>query len=57
MPSAHSPQMQAQLNRLKKLTPAQLRAVLVVLPEDPAPQWCKDLIRREVIKLLPKERA
>lgn len=47
-----TPAMQAQLARLSKLTRAQLQAILVVLPEDPAPDWCKDLIRKRVTELL-----
>lgn len=51
---SHSPAMQAQLARLTKLSTRQLRAILVVLPDDPAPQWAKDLIRKEVTRLLAK---
>lgn len=47
-----SPAMQAQLARLTKLSERQLRAILVVLPEDPAPQWAKDLIRNRVEEFL-----
>lgn len=44
--------IEIQLNRLNKLSTAQLSKVLMLLPTDPSPEWVKQMIQSRVSHII-----